>query len=128
MNDLIERLHDHGKYKAADFRMIVREAADALETKDQRIKRLEGDLQVTRLQRDARVVSEFVVDEAVKAEIERLRAVLDAEARNRVRILDEQEAEIERLEAVVDAAREIVEGPHKNWPKLHDALAALEDK
>lgn len=41
------------------------------------IERLEGDLQVTRLQRDARMVSEFVVDDAVKAEIERLRAALE---------------------------------------------------
>lgn len=39
---------------------------------------------------------------AWQAEIQRLKAVLDAEARNRERILDEQEAEIEKLQAKIE--------------------------
>ena len=43
-----------------------------LDEAEDEIERLRGDLQVMRLQRDARRMSESVVDDAVKAEIERL--------------------------------------------------------
>jgi hypothetical protein len=79
MSDLIERLRHEYCDEACEKNRF--EAADEIE-------RLEGDLQVTRLQRDARMASEFVVDDAVKAEIERLRAVVDA-AKARAHLSDQ---------------------------------------
>ena len=86
MSDLIERPSSIGEA----WRKLIQQQAEiervetfsqanwaALQEAQRQIKQLEGDLQVTRLQGDARMVSEFVVDDAVKAEIERLRELND---------------------------------------------------
>ena len=162
MCDLIKRLRKHREYQKGNsipcdwHPLICTEAADeierlkanradytwdranwaALQEAQRQIKQLEGDLQVTRLQRDARMVSEFVVDDAVKAEIERLEA--DAEnLRNTITSthlsLKERDAEIERLrkqkQIAVDALFSICESDwgisHSLAKPAHKAIEKL---
>lgn len=137
MSDLIERL------RSGDASWELREkAADEIE-------RLEGDLQVTRLQRDARMVSEFVVDDAVKAEIERLqsdnkwlgelrdqlcsdKALLTAlrkeDGEDMQRLSDQLDYlsdENAKLQIVVDAAEDYLSDPHNDSEQaLFKAIAA----
>lgn len=82
------------------------DAAEHIEALADEIERLKGDLQVTRLQRDARMVSEFVVDDAVKAEIERLKAELFT-MRN---VFHQQDAEITRLRAALELSQDYLVG------------------
>ncbi len=57
------------------------------------------------------------------AEIARLNKDVDG----LIELLRQEKVKNERLQAVVDAATEIYNGPHKNWPKLGKAIAALEE-
>ena len=62
--------------------------------------------------------------------IAELEALVDAEMESNHRLAArelELEAKVERLRAVYEAAKEIVDGPHKNWPKLRDAIAAAQE-
>jgi len=61
-------------------------------------------------------------------ENERLRAVLDAEARNRQRILDEQEAEIERLRADNQELNEALQYVNRNLGERIERLRAALNK
>ena len=124
MSDLIERI-DHDIDGCSDD---VCDSCDLLKDCRAEIERLEGDLQVTRLQRDARMVSEFVVDDAVKAEIERLRTDLQETEELCYGYQRDFYAERDRntkLQAVADAAESLfVRGLH-HTVDLDDLQIAL---
>jgi DNA repair exonuclease SbcCD ATPase subunit len=116
-------------------KLLRSDLADAAD----RIERLEDDLAIalenykTQMEvhyKDRDRIERLIVDQdQYEEEIERL----STRNKNQCERLDQQikhNADLlnrnAKLQAVVDAAREIVEGPHKNWPKLREALEALE--